>query len=451
MKPNKYKIIHNKRRRAAPKKNIGNSKIGKPRKSESRDTERARFKKTVDRLRKTRSNLEKKVQQRNGKLKIRDGQLKEHRKDQKQAKAQIHIFNQAIESTADGVFIIDVAKPDYPIIYVNPSFLKITGYTQNNIIGRNYLTCCGSYADKNIVKEIKQSVRSKKPFYGEMITYRKNGEKSWALLRIVPVHDFNGSVTHLVGIQTDITFMKQEELEIKKQRDELLHVTRVGKLAEFVSSLAHEISQPLTAILSYAQTAQRMLAGKEPKLREIIQYIIDDDQRAVMVIQRLHSLLKKGKPEMKPLDINMLIRETVMLIATDAAVRSVVIKTELDADLSFICGDRVQLQQVFLNLISNSFDALGDSKGERKILIRTSRKDTDTIIVEAKDSGCGISTENISKLFTNFFTSKPDGLGMGLSISRSIIEAHGGRLDVKNNPDCGVTFYFSIPVYKKDT
>jgi two-component system sensor kinase FixL len=257
-----------------------------------------------------------------------------------------------------------------------------------------------------------------------------------------------------IGAQKQIRSEAQIQIrmkEIDEQREELLHVTRVGKLAEFVSSLAHEISQPLTAILSYAQAAQRMLAGRDPKLREILQYIINDDQRAAEVIQRLRSLLKKSKPEMKPLDINALINETVVLIATDATIRNSVIKTELDTNLPLVHGDRIQLQQVFLNLISNSFDALESSQGARAILIRTKRLDTEAIIVEVKDSGCGIPTHNIPKLFTRFFTSKPDGLGMGLSISRSIVEAHGGRLDVKNNPNRGATFYFTIPVGIKDT
>jgi len=255
------------------------------------------------------------------------------------------------------------------------------------------------------------------------------------------------------GTEKQVRSEKQIQSRTKKideQREELLHVTRVGKLSEFVSSLAHEISQPLAAILSYAQAAQRMLAGREPKPREILQYIINDVQRSTEVIQRLRSLLKKSKPEMKPLDINALIDETVVLIATDATVRNVVLKTELDNNLSLVSGDRIQLQQVLLNLISNSFDALESSQGAREILIRTKRLDTGTIIVEVKDSGCGIPTQNIPKLFTRFFTSKPDGLGMGLSISRSIVETHGGRLDVKNNPDSGATFYFTILIDKKD-
>jgi len=241
----------------------------------------------------------------------------------------------------------------------------------------------------------------------------------------------------------------KQDLEIIKQREELLHVTRVGKLAEFVSSLAHEISQPLTAILSYAQAAQRMLADREPELQKILSYIVSDNQRATAVIQRLRTLLKKSISEMEPLNINALVDETVVLVTTDITIRSIVLKLELEGDLPLVSGDRIQLQQVLLNLISNSFDALESSQGERDILIRTLRKDTGTIIVEVKDSGCGIPTRDMPKLFTHFFTSKPDGLGMGLSISRSIVEAHGGRLNVKNNPGRGATFYFTIPISAK--
>jgi two-component system sensor kinase FixL len=250
-------------------------------------------------------------------------------------------------------------------------------------------------------------------------------------------------------IQLDATLIQKKEMEILKQRDELLHVTRVGKLAEFVSSLAHEISQPLTAILSYTQAAQRIFAGREPKLQEILQHIVNDNHRAADVIQRMRLLLKKSNPEIKPLDINDIINETIMLITTDAGIRNVVIKTDLDINLPLIRGDQIQLQQVLLNLISNSFDALDNIQGTREIMIRTARKNANTIIVKVKDSGCGVPAKNIPKLFTHFFTSKTDGLGMGLSISRSIIEAHGGRFGVKNNPDRGATFYFTIPISTK--
>ncbi len=254
-------------------------------------------------------------------------------------------------------------------------------------------------------------------------------------------------------LQQGVDREKIADLKIEEQREELLHVTRVGKLAEFVSSLAHEISQPLTAILSYAQVAQRMLAkgagGREAELQEIMQFIISDDQRAAEVIRRLPSLLKKTKPAIEPLDISDLIHDTVTLISTHITVRNKVIKFELENNLPFIQGDRIQLQQVLWNLISNSLEAMEGNKDSHEILIVALRKNSNMIRVEVKDSGSGIAKNDIKKLFGHFFTTKPDGLGMGLSISRSIVEAHGGRLMAKNNSDRGATFYFTIPIKRK--
>ena len=398
-----------------------------------------------------RARLEGVIRQQADELKIKNGLLKNGAAKQIKSEEQIHILTKAIESTVDGIFIVDAKKQDLPVIYANQSFQKMTGYEKTEILGRSYFLFYGAEADPRLINEIKRTIRKGKNFHAELLNFKKNGKKYWNSLSIAPVYDSGGTVTHHVGVQTDVTLIREKELEINEQREELLHVTRVGKLAEFVSSLAHEISQPLTAILSYAQAAQRQLAGKEPELQKILSYIIDDDQRVAEIVKRLRSLLKKSVPEMKLLDINALISETVVLLATDATVRSSVIKTELDNNLSFARGDRVQLQQVILNLVSNSFDALENNQGVRQIFICTSRKDKDTIIVEVKDNGCGIPEQNIPKLFTHFFTSKPDGLGMGLSISRSIIEAHGGRLDVKDNSNRGATFCFTLPVNKKDS
>jgi PAS domain S-box-containing protein len=430
----------------------------KPKKTKKRvlpevisNSERVHLEEMVADLSQNRDDLGVKIQQQADKLKINNGQLKKGIENQAKSEEQIRILTKAMDSTADGVFIIDAQKPDFPVIYVNQSFQKMTGYVKSEILNRNYFLFYGVDADFRVVDEIKHTICSGKSFHGEMLNFRKNGKKYWNSVRIAPMRDALGAITHYVGIQTDVTLMREKELEIDEQREELLHVTRVGKLAEFVSSLAHEISQPLTAILSYAQAAQRMLAGREPKLQEILGYIVNDDQRAAGVIQRLRVLLKKGNSEMKLLDINTLINETIVLIATDATVRNIFLKLELGRDLPLLRGDRIQLQQVLLNLISNSFDAMEGSLDPREILIRTSRKDAHTAIVAVKDFGCGIPADNLPKLFTHFFTSKPDGLGMGLSISRSIIEAHGGRLEVENNSDRGVTFYFTIPIGKKRT
>lgn len=424
----------------------------------SDDLEKRRLKRRSSDINGASNHLRKTVILQADELKKKNGLIKKWEVKERSAEAQVHIRTKAMDVTSDGIFIVDAQKANSPIIYFNQSFQEITGYAKKDILGQNFFLFYGSAADPRVAKEIKNTLLQDKSFHGEMLNFRKNGDKFWNHLRITPVRDAGGVVTHYVGIQTDVTLIRQREFEIKEQREELLHVTRVGKLAEFVSSLAHEISQPLTAILSYAQAAQRILAasppgqaGREPQLQEILQYIINDDQRAAEVIRRLKSLLKKSEPELEPLDINMIINETVCLIMTDVSVRNKIIKTKLHSKLPFIRGDRIQLQQVILNLISNSLDAMEASDESREIVIRTLLKDPKTILVEVKDSGCGIPPENIKKIFSHFFTSKPDGLGMGLSISRSIVEAHGGCLEVKNNSDCGVTFYFNIPVIRKKT
>jgi len=416
----------------------------------ARKQERRHFSRRASDQDKTRNHLGDMVRQQADELAIKNGQLRNGAEKQVKSDEQIHILTKAMESTVDGIFIIVAQKPDFPIVYANQSFLKMTGYSKREIQGQNYFLFLGIEADSNIAAEIKQTILKGRSFHGEMLNFKKDGTKYWNSLRIGPLRDAQGAVTHYVGIQTDITLMRESELEIDEQREELLHVTRVGKLAEFVSSLAHEISQPLASILTYAQAAQRMLVDREPQLQKILSYIINDNHRASEVIQRLRSLLKKSVPEMKPIDINALIDETVALMATDAAVRNDILKTELTGDLPLVRGDRIQLQQVLLNLISNSLDAMENSLAPREIVIRTSRQDAGAVRVTVKDCGCGIPAKNIPKLFTHFFTSKPDGLGMGLSISRAIVEAHGGRLDVENNPDRGVTFYFTLPNDKKD-
>lgn len=386
---------------------------------------------------KTRDRLELKVRHQANEL--RHGISKQKLSDE-----QLNIRTKAMEYTSDGIFLIDATKPDFPFIYVNQAFQTISGYTKKEILGQSYFSIKGDYPDPRTAEEIKSTLRQGKSFHGEMLNFRKNGEKYWNLLRITPMRDGNGLISHFIGLKTDVTLMKQKNAEIEEQREELLHVTRVGKLAEFVSSLAHEISQPLTAILSYAESAKRLLKDREPQVQEILQYIVNDDQRAAEVIRRLRVLLKKNKPTFDPIDMNALVNETVQLIATDVTVRNKTIKTQLAKNLPPIHGDRIQLQQVLLNLISNSLEAMDDKADARELLVRTSRKDPDAIVIEVSDSGCGIPKENLNKLFSHFFTTKPEGLGMGLSISRSIVEAHGGCLEAKNNPKRGATFYFTL-------
>ncbi len=331
--------------------------------------------------------------------------------------------------------------PKGVVMFCNNSLAKALGLPIEGIIGNSIFDFVGT----DDIARLKSILRKSKDQTSRAEIYLKKDNKILFPVAVScsPMKFEDEGICLVV---TDLTERKNAELKIAKQREEILHVTRVGKLAEFTSALAHEISQPLTAILSYAQAVQRLFEGREPELQEILRYIIHDNRRATAIIQQLRVMLKKSEPEMKPLDINALVKATVGLIITDATLRKDALKVDLARNLPLVLGDQVQLQQVLLNLISNSFDALENGRGARSVLIHTSRKDADTIIVEVKDSGGGVSKESIPKLFSSFFTSKPDGLGMGLCISRSIVESHGGRIDIKNNSYRGITFYFTIPV-----
>jgi PAS domain S-box-containing protein len=265
----------------------------------------------------------------------------------------------------------------------------------------------------------------------------------------------NGSGTQVLGASTDITRRKKTELELQEQRDELAHVARVSTMGELAASLAHELNQPLTAILSNAQAALRFISGNNPavmeEVREILQDIVDDNNRAGEVIRRMRALVKKGELEMAPLDLASLIRDVVFLVHSDAILQNIKISYELADDLPPVRGDKVQLQQVVLNLILNAFDAMKDCPaGERQVTLRLEASGTALIQAAVIDRGTGLSGDKLDKIFQPFYTTKGEGLGMGLSICRSIIEAHGGHLWAENNPDRGATFYFTLPLVASD-
>lgn len=252
------------------------------------------------------------------------------------------------------------------------------------------------------------------------------------------------------GIVLDITARKQAEFDSQRIQAEITHLSRVAAMGELVASLAHELNQPLTAIQSNAQAGQRLAASGQPDMQEvkdIFADIVADDRRAAEVIRRVRALLKKGAIDRKPLDLNAVIHEVVSLLRTDAIVKGVSVVLRLAPDRLPVLGDRIQLQQVLLNLIGNAFDAMRTlPPGERELTIRSSRSETDGAVVAVEDSGAGIPAAKIARLFEPFFTTKPEGLGMGLVICRSIVESHGGRIWAENAPGRGAVFQVAIPI-----
>jgi two-component system sensor kinase FixL len=221
-------------------------------------------------------------------------------------------------------------------------------------------------------------------------------------------------------------------------------------MGELAASLAHELNQPLTAILSNAQAAERFLASDRVDLdevREILRDVVEDDKRASEVIRRLRALVRKEPPTLAPLDLGSVIGDVVRFVHSDAVRRDGRVSVAVALGLPSVQGDRIELQQVLLNLLVNAFDAMKDCPTrEREVSVRAALDGGGMVKVAVHDRGTGVGAGDLDRIFEPFHTTKRDGLGMGLSISRNIIAAHGGRLWAENNPDRGATFCFTVPV-----
>ena len=272
-----------------------------------------------------------------------------------------------------------------------------------------------------------------------------------------PVVDSQGKVVKLVGTSVDITQRKNAEEELREKNDalqtvrtELARVSRLTTLGEMTTSIAHEVSQPLGAMVASAGACARWLAADPPAFAEAqaaLDNIAADGKRAREVIGRIRALTKRQAPRKDLLDINHKIAEVLALTEHELRSHDIVLRTQLDKSLPRIAGDRVQLQQVILNLIVNAMDAMsGIDDRARELTIVSGRDDTNAVTVEVRDSGTGLDAQSAERLFEAFYTTKAEGIGIGLSISRSIIEAHGGRLWASANEPHGAVFRFSLPV-----
>jgi PAS domain S-box-containing protein len=264
-----------------------------------------------------------------------------------------------------------------------------------------------------------------------------------------PLRDATGEVAEYVGTAVDVTERKRAEKErelLHQLEADLARSNRVSMMGELTASIAHDIKQPITAAVLNAKASARWLDRDVPDLTESLaatSRMVADVTRASEIIDRVHSLYRRGTPKWQPVDLNALIREMIGLLHDAATRNSVSIRTELDATLPAITADRVQLQQVLMNLMLNGIEAMADTGGE--LNVSSSRIEGDQLLITVNDSGCGFSVDERKRLFEAFFTTKPQGTGMGLSISQKIIELHGGRLWATANTGRGATFQFSLP------
>jgi len=282
-----------------------------------------------------------------------------------------------------------------------------------------------------------------------------DGRIKWILSKGQTIYDDQGRPQRMVGVKLDITERKAAELRINEQRRELAHLSRVSIADELSTALAHEVNQPLAAILANASAARRYLLHNPPDLRElsdIVEAIAADNRRAASVIARFGALMRRGDSTWTNLDTNDMVRSVMDVARVDILSRGVSLTQRLASDLPPVVGDAVQLQQVLLNLIINACDAMESMPPvDRKLLVTTSIDSAGDVCVRVSDKGPGIDLESLDGMFEPFVTSKPHRLGLGLAICRSIVSAHDGRLSAENLPDGGAAFSFALPAVRESS
>lgn len=382
-------------------------------------------------LRQARDELEARVQERTTELRQANEVLRE--------RANL------LDLTHDTVIVRDMNDV---ITFWNRGAEERYGWTREEAIGQvsHTINRTGFPAP---LSEIKAELTRTGRWEGELLHTRRDGSvvtvaSRWALQR-----DDHGNPVAVLETNNDITERKRAEEALQKVQTELAHVTRVMTLGELTASIAHEVNQPLAAIVTNGNACLRWLAGAQPNFveaKKAVERTIKDSYRASEVISRIRTLVKKAPPRNDVVDLNEVILEVLALAQTEARRNRVYIRHQLESGLPPVKGDRVQLQQVILNLIVNGLEAISSStNGDRELTINSSRGESNNLVVAVRDSGDGLDTTNLERVFDAFFTTKRDGMGMGLAISRTIIEQHGGHIWATPNAPKGAVFQFTLP------
>lgn len=355
-------------------------------------------------------------------------------------------LNELFARVPEAVVMVD---HDSRITRVNPEFTKIFGYTTEEAVGQRIKDLI---TPDDLQEEVESFMyRMGEIFAVETVRRHKNGTRLPVSLVGVPVAaKGNGSIGYL--IYRDITETKRLQEEQRRYHEiqlELAHANRIATLGQLSASIAHELNQPLTGIITNCATCSRMLTSEPPDIegaREAVRRTMRDGQRASNVVGRLRDLFNKKEPASEPVDLNDAAREVIGLSLEEIQNSRVIVRTELADDLPPVTADRVQLQQVVLNLLRNALDAMSTVDDRpRELLISTERQEGDCVRLSVRDAGVGFDPQTVEKLFESFYSTKTDGMGVGLSVSRSIIENHQGRLWAVLNEGPGATFLFSVP------
>lgn len=378
------------------------------------------------------------------------GDLLLQRSRRRRAEAELRESQEFMDlSTSAGELGLWVRDLERGGLWANQRLRTLFGFGQNDVLRFDDVVARIHPDDRSqVVSLVQHAQEDGIPFEADFRVL-SNGTERWIAAKGQSVGNAPGGAMRRMGALTDITARKKAELEAQRHRDELAHVSRVSMMGQLASALAHELNQPLGAILRNAEAAELFLQASPPDLHEVRAILADirkDDRRAGEVIDRMRALLKRRESQWSALDLNSIVEEVAGLLRFDGEARRVKLTLELALSAPPIRGDRVQVQQVLLNLIINAMDAVnGCEAGKRCVAVRVRPRNAE-VEVAVSDAGHGIPAENLKRLFEPFFTTKPSGMGLGLAISHTIIQAHGGRLWAENNLDCGATFRFTLPI-----
>jgi PAS domain S-box-containing protein len=365
--------------------------------------------------------------------------------ERKRAEQATRLLAAIVESSHDAI----VSKSLNGVITSwNKGAERLFGYAAQEAVGENITLIIPPERRDEERTIVEQLARGDRVDHFETVRMRKDGSLLDVSLTISPMKDASGRVVGASKLARDITERKRAEEALRQAQMDLTHASRLSTMGEFTASLAHEVKQPIAAAVTDANTCVRWMTCDEPDLkeaREAAWRIVKDAKRATEIINRVCLLFQKGTPQRELVDVNEVAREMIVLLGNEAARHSISVRTELAEDLPRVIGDRVQLQQVLMNLIVNGVDAMHDVDEPRELIIKSQPAENNQLMLSVSDTGVGLPRHQADQIFNAFFTTKTHGTGMGLRISRSIIESHGGRLWAADNSPRGASFCFTLP------
>lgn len=343
---------------------------------------------------------------------------------------------------------VKLQAADGTVLEINPAGLRLVGAERpEDIIGKRiYCIVAPEYTEfyrENMLRV----------FAGETVVYEfksitLKGRMSWMETHAVPLRDSRGAIYALLGITRDLTEHRQAEEQARRHQTELAHVARLSTMGEMATGIAHELNQPLSAIANFARGCIRRLRSDNMDLAYLIEpleEVCEQAERASVILRHVRDFVRKSELKMKPLDINHIVHTVVKFTEIEARQHGTIVRLDLNAQLPRVQADAIMIEQVICNLVRNAFEAMAEAKSHRReVAICTRPFNGDAIEIEVCDTGPGIDGAVIDRVFDQFFTTKPEGIGMGLSISRSIIESHGGRVSAESGRDGGTTFRFTL-------